>query len=274
MFCFRRIDFEGNYLLSEEDITEYIEAVSHHVEKLCLKHAYWLSSRTLQKIIHMCSSVTHLNVIECRLKIKALVQPLAKMPNLVSLAFSVQSFSDIKKDVFVDAESNLSNIESLYICFASRNLTIMTYLGEHRTMLDYCTNLEELRIGAAGMAIPELYRPIISNPSNHLKLRVMCITNNIHAGAQMLFYGALSQFPNSKLQWTSLLMPNVNLFEFAKKEEFRDCLKNIESLKSLDVSGSKVGCLFYGHSFVAIVKLYDIWLLESIQFIHIFILYV
>ena len=170
------------------------------------------------------------------------------MPNLRSLSYSISSFADIKKEVFTDAAEVLKNLTSLHIYFSSRDMSVMIYLGEHTTIVDYCDNLEELKISSAGMAIPELYRPIISNPQKHTKLKSMCITNNIHAGAQMFFYGTLSQLNNSEFHWRSFLIPNVNFTEFSKKEEFKNCLQNIENLEYLDVSGSKVQNLSIGIS--------------------------
>ena len=181
-------------------------------------------------------------MIECKLKLDALVNLTANLSNLTALSFSISSFADIKKDVFAPAKDTLANIKRLHIYYSSCEISVLviSYLGEHTTLIDYCYSLEELRVSSAGMAMPELCRPIISKPENHPNIRSMCITSNIHAGAQMLFYGTLSQLPNAQLDWETLLLPNVNFPAFSKKAEFLHCLKNVKDLKNLDLSGSKV----------------------------------
>jgi hypothetical protein len=161
-------------------------------------------------------------------------------PHLRELSFSISSFANIKKDVFVPAKNTLQGIRKLGIYYTSREMALMNYFGEHATLLDCCDSLEELHIGSAGMAIPELYRPILKSPRQFKTLKIMTITSNIHAGAQMMFYGTLSQLPNATISWRTLLMPNVNLLEFVTKTEFKGCLGNMSSMQSLDVSGSKV----------------------------------
>jgi hypothetical protein len=227
--------------MADDSVKELVRFVGGHVEILNLDHCYWLSGATIQWAVSHCPSLTELHLLECRIKIDKLVQLVASCSkNLCALSFSVQTFEDLKKDVFKGANETLKHLRQLKIYYSTTELTMMKYLGEHPTILDYCEHLEQLDIQSAGMSVPELYRPIITHPQNHLNLTYMAITSNIHAAAQMMFYGTLSQLPNAELKWTTLLMPNVNFLEFARKQEFRNCLKHIECLKNLDVSGSKV----------------------------------
>ena len=238
--CFRHSNFMESYCMKEAAVKQYIQSSREHIQCLNFNHCYWLPSRLLQWAMARCMQLTALHVIECKLRTETLVAILASHPNLTALSFSISSFNDITKDAFTNAREMLKNLKRLHVYYTSRELGLMSYVGEHSTLLDFCSSLEELVIGSAGMAIPELYRPIISNPQNHLSMKVLSITNNIHAGAQMLFYGTLSQLPNSHLTWQTLLMPNVNFLEFLRKSEFRTCLRNTQSLQHLDVSGSKV----------------------------------
>ena len=240
LICFRHSVFAESYCMKETATRTYVSNSREHIKCLDFNHCYWVSSRLLQWVIARCTHLTALHIIECKLRTETLVSILASRPNLVALSFSISSFNDITKDAFANAKDMLKNLKRLHIYYTSRELGLMSYVGEHSTLIDYCSSLEELVIGSAGMAIPELYRPIISCPANHLGMRVMSITNNIHAGAQMLFYGTLSQLPNSDITWRTLLMPNVNFLEFLRKCEFRACLGNTQSLRHLDVSGSKV----------------------------------
>ena len=190
--------------------------------------------------IENCVNLTSLSVLECKLKIPALVTLLTRLSQLVNLAFSVQSFNDLRKEVFQPCQDVLAHVKSLYLFYNSREISVMQYLGEHHTIFDHCESLEHIHIGCAGMAIPELYRPIVASPSAMTNLRSMCMSSNIHSGAQMLFYGTLSQLPNDNIKFETLLMPNVNFPEFMRKQEFKACLENIGQLRHLDIYGSKV----------------------------------
>lgn len=226
--------------MKEDEAKSLLQNAGQRVRILDLNHCYWFSSKFVQWALSKCRQLTELHVLECRLSVPALVTALAGLPGLTALSFSITSFSHIKRDEFCAAQKTLEGLQRLRVYYTSRELSIMSYLGEHATLLDFCRNLEALVVGSAGMAIPELYRPILGRPEDHDKLRVMAITSNIHAGAQMMFYGTLSQLPNADLHWQTLLMPNVNFAEFTKKAEFKDCLRHIEDLVDLDVSGSKV----------------------------------
>ena len=239
-YYFRHSNFVDSYCMKEAAVKQYVQSSREHIQCLNFNHCYWITSRLLQWAIARCTHLTALHIIECKLRTETLVAILSSRLNLTALSFSISSFNDITKDAFTNAREMLKNLKRLHVYYTSRELGLMSYVGEHSTLLDFCSSLEELVIGSAGMAIPELYRPIISNPQNHLSMKVMSITNNIHAGAQMLFYGTLSQLPNSHLTWQTLLMPNVNFLEFLRKSEFRACLRNTQSLQHLDVSGSKV----------------------------------
>lgn len=227
-------------MVKEEDFKYYVSNGSSNIESLDLNHCYWWPQRLIQWAGHKCRSLQELHVIECKIRSDTLVSLIASLPQLTALSFSITTFADIKRDVFAPAKVTLEHIRYLHIYYTSTELTIMNYLGEHATLLDFCDNIEEIKVGSAGMAVPELYRPIITYPQKHLKLKSMSITNNIHAGAQMFFYGTLSQLPNDKIHWKTLLMPNVNFEEFSKKKEFIGCLTNMEELENLDISGSKV----------------------------------
>ncbi len=229
------------YFVKEEEFMQFMKNVSYAVQHLDLSHAYWLPQRAIQKCVsHCCKKLQVLSVVECKLKITQLVSLLSSCTALRHLAFSLSSFTDIKKEVFQGAQKTLKLLQKLHLYYNSREMTLMNYFGEHATLLDFCEQLEQLIISSSGMAIPELYLPLVTQPQKHKHLKVMQITNNIHAGAQMLFYSTLSQLPNSDIAWQTLLMPNVNLTEFIKKPEFRACLANLSSLRDLDVSGSKV----------------------------------
>ena len=169
-----------------------------------------------------------------------LVNLLTDQPNLQALSFSISTFADIKRDKFAAAQDSLKTLKRLHLYYTSTEMVLMRYHGESATILDYCHNLQELLIDSAGMAVPELYRPIISSPAVYNKLEVLSLTPNIHAGAQMFFYGTLQQLPNAKLPWRTLLMPNVNFCEFSRKPEFRECLQEVDKLENLDLSGSRV----------------------------------
>lgn len=203
-------------------------------------HCHWFLARTIQWTIQSCKNLKELHVIECRLRTESLVGLIANLPKLIALSFSISTFADVKKDMFTPAEASLKNLSRLHLYYTSTELVLMRYHGESPTILDYCHNLEELVIDSAGMAVPELYLPIISNPSVYSKLTKLCLTPNIHAGAQMFFYGTLQQLPNASLQWHTLLMPNVNFCEFSRKKELMNCLKQIENLENLDLSCSRV----------------------------------
>ena len=190
--------------------------------------------------VENCTNLRSLSVIECKLKMPAFVSLLTRLSQLVTLAFSVQSFNDLRKDVFTPCQNILKHLKSLHVFYNSREVAVMQYLGEHQTIFDHCDSLEHIHIGCAGMAIPELYRPIVTEPSKLTKLKSMCISSNIHSGAQMLFYGTLSQLPNHSINFETLLMPNVNFCEFMRKDEFKPCLQNISQLKHLDIYGTKV----------------------------------
>ena len=166
------------------------------------------------------------------------VSILADLLQLQSISFSINSFTNIKKEIFTSSSHILKQLKRLHIFYNSRELHVMSYIGEHETLLDYCENLEELTIDAAEMSIPELYRPVVSCPNKLLSFKGMRLSNNIHAGAQMLFYGTLVQLPNARIKWQTLLMPNVNFGEFTKKSEFLDCLKSVGHFRNLDISGS------------------------------------
>ena len=227
-------------MVKEDDFKHYISNSGPNIEVLNLNHCYWWPQRVLQWACNKCKNLRELHVIECKIRSDTLVSIVAALPRLRALSFSITTFADLKRDVFALAKSTLENIRFLHIYYTSTELTIMNYLGEHATLLDFCDNIEEIKVGSAGMAVPELYRPIISNPEKHVKLSSMSITNNIHAGAQMFFYGTLSQLPNENIHWKTLLMPNVNFVEFSKKREFIACLNHMEELENLDISGSKV----------------------------------
>ncbi len=237
---FRRCNFEGCYHVGEEDIRFFILNAAQNIESLNFNHCYWLPQRVIQWAINKCKNLKELHVIESKLRTDTLVNLVASIPSLRALSFSITSFADIKQDVFTPAKETLKTMERLHVYYTSTELTIMNYLGEHTTILDHCDSLKHLLIGSAGMAVPELYRPIITRPHSHCGLQVMTITNNIHAGAQMFFYGTLSQLPNADIHWRTLLMPNVNFCEFSKKPELLSCFSHIEELEDLDVSGSKV----------------------------------
>ena len=237
---FRHSSFESCYYVKEEDMKKYIEQRCRKIQSLNMNHCYWLNTRTVSWILGKCKELTELHILECQIKIRNLVVLVSSLSNLTHFSFSVQSFNDLKKEVFNPCAGVLRGLKRMHIYYSSRELSLMHYLGEHTTVLDHCDCLEELYIGSAGMAIPELYRPLVSKPKHFLKLRVMCITSNIHAGAQMLYYGTLSQLPNSNLKFKTLLMPNVNFPEFMRKAEYRDCLKHLEELEHLDIYGSKV----------------------------------
>ena len=236
----RIVSLEGQYHTKLEDLQNLISESADHILHLNLDHSYWLNQRAISWMVSQCKYLVTLRVVECRVKTAALVKLVAACPQLRQLTFSISSFANIKKDVFVPAKNTLQGLRKLGIYYSSREMALMNYFGEHATLLDCCDSLEELHIGSAGMAIPELYRPILTCPLRLKTLRTMTITSNIHAGAQMMFYGTLSQLPNTAISWKNLLMPNVNLHEFVTKTEFKGCLGNMVSMESLDVSGSKV----------------------------------
>ena len=210
----------------------------HHITSLNLNHCYWLPQHTVQSAVNKCKNLQELHVIQCDLGVTNLVALVASLTQLVNLSFSISSFRDIVKDVFMAAERTLHGLRRLRVYYTNRELSVMNYIGEKPTLLDYCDGLEELEIGSAEISIPELYRPVVTHPRQHLNVRSMRLASTIHAGALMLFYGTLSQLPSSEIHWTSLLMPNVNLSEFVKKVEFQGCFRNIERLCEVDISGS------------------------------------
>ena len=236
----RDCNFEGYYFAREEDVTHHVSSYRKHIEKLTFNHCHWFPSRLIQSAVKSCKNLQELHLIECNLKTDALVVLLVAQPKLRALSLSIATFADIKRDKFDRAQRTLKNLTKLHLYYTSTEMVLMRFLGESSTILDYCENLEELVIDSAGMAVPELYRPIISQPHLHSKLKAFSLTPNIHAGAQMFFYGTLQQLPNSSIEWRTLLMPNVNFTEFSRKPEFQDCLKRIDKLEHLDLSGSKV----------------------------------
>lgn len=238
--CFRFTSFEGRYHVKEEDFKKYIKKSCRWIQSLDLNHCYWWPPKLINWAIGKCSDLRELHVIECRIKVSNLVALINGLPKLVKLSFSVESICDLKTSVFDPCSNVLKQVRSLYLYFSSRELSLLHFLGEQSTILDHCENLEEIFIGSAGMAIPELYRPLITHPQNFRHLKVMCITNNIHAAAQMLYYGTLSQIPNSNLRFKTLIMPNVNFPEFMQRPEYQNCLCHMENLHHLDIYGSKV----------------------------------
>jgi hypothetical protein len=161
------------------------------------------------------------------------------MKHLASLSFSVVSYSDISRELFASSQSTLSGLKRLRLHYATSELGVIRYVGEQATLLDFCESLEELTIDSSEISLPELFRPVLEDASKRDRLASMRLASTLHAGALMLFYGILAQLPTDKISWHSLLLPNVNLDEFARKSELSSCFSNVNQLFELDVSGSK-----------------------------------
>ena len=192
------MNLEGYYDLIDDTLKRFVQQTSHYITVLNLNHCYWLTQRCLQSTIKKCVNLKELHVIQCNLKIDLFVSILADLLLLESISFSINSFMNIKKEIFTSSSHILKQLKCLHIFYNSRELHVMTYIGEHETLLDYCENLEELAIDAAEMSIPELYRPVVSCPNKLLSFRGMRLSNNIHAGAQMLFLRYVSSAPEHK----------------------------------------------------------------------------
>ena len=238
-FC-RLCVLEGCYYVNDIEL-RYLVQNHQNIKKLNVNHCYWLSPKILQWTVHRCKNLHELHLLECRLRIETVISLISSCRMLKSLSFSVGSFADMKLEIFLSAKETLSLLKSLTVCYTSKQSgpNSLMYTGEHHTMLDLCTSLYELHILASGRPVYEIYRPIIAKPDGYANLCIMTITDYVHSGAQMLFYGSLSQIHNDGRPWTCLLMPNLNFKEFQAKSEFAHCLSNVENLQQLDVSGSR-----------------------------------
>lgn len=232
---------EGCYFVRDSDLKIFLRRSHQNILILNLNHCYWLSSKILQWTVHKCQNLRELHILECRLRVESVVSLLRECHSLQALSFSIGSFSDIKLEHFTSAKATLNKLKRLSICYTSRSVIPgrLMYVGEHNTLLDLCSSLLELHILASGRPVFEIYRPIISQPSMYASLKIMTLTDYIHAGAQMIFYGSLSQIDNNYRLWHALLMPNLNFAEFQQKSEFADCLRNVGELRQIDLSGSR-----------------------------------
>ena len=237
---FRNTSFEACYSLKEEDIKIYINNSEKYIHHLNIDHCYWWSKKLVHWVIGKCQHLKSLHVIECQLKPSELCKLISKLKDLNSLSFSVQTVCEVKRDNFTEAAKTLKNLKRLELYFSSSELSLAQYHGELPTILDLCPKLQELHVNAQRIAVPELYRPVVSDPAQHTALRKLKLTSNIHAGAQMYFYGVLSQLPHDGIHLKSLLLPNVNLKEFTKSPDYVKCLEYMEDLEEFDLSETRL----------------------------------
>lgn len=237
-FVCRQSNFEGCYTIQDDDLKDYVQHSCSFIRVLNLNHCYWLTKKCLQSAIKKCANLQELHVIQCKLGVAALVSLLVDLTQLRSLSFSIDSFMNIKKEMFQPARETLKGLNAVCIYYSSRELAVMNFLGEQLTLLDYCESLTELAINSAEISIPELCRPVLSRPNRLDTIRSMSLSSNIHAAAHLLFYGTLSALANLEIHWETLLMPNVNFSEFSQKLEYKECLKHVDRLRFLDISGS------------------------------------
>ena len=238
LLLFSVSSFENCYLCPEQDIRGYVLGGCKNITVLNFNHCYWLPQRLIYWTTTKCSNLKGLHVIECRLRSNILVNILAQHQELEELSFSISSFAEVHQEEFSPIKGSLKKVRKLSIYYSRSQGCSVNYLGEHASLLDFCSELESLHLGSAAFGISELYRPIITNPALYEKLHTMTITSNIHAESQMFFYGTLSQLNNHEIYWKTLLMPNINLKKFPQLSAFQHCLTHVSSLKSLDMSGS------------------------------------
>jgi hypothetical protein len=172
--------------------------------------------------------------------VHSLASAIATMNQLTVLSFSVTTYLDILKSVFIVAEETLRTLRHLHLYYVASEQRFIQFVGEQATVIDYCLSLERLSIDSSAISRPELFHPVLEDAKRHVNLTSMQLCNAHHAGAMMLFYGILAQLPSNKVEWRSLLLPNVNLLEFTHQPGLNSCFSCVEQLRYLDVCGSKV----------------------------------
>jgi hypothetical protein len=231
---------EGCYSVTESYLQKHIQASGQHIRVLNLNHCYWISAPVIKRILDRCRNLNELNVIQCRLSVRCLASAIATMSQLTVLSFSITAYSDILKSVFSTAEGTLCTLRHLHLYYVASEQRFIQYVGEQATLLDYCLSLERLSIDSSEASVPELFRPVLEDAKRHVSLTSMRLSNAHNTGALMLFYGILTQLSANKVEWHSLLLPNVNAVEFVRQPELNSCFSYVEQLRELDICGSKV----------------------------------
>jgi F-box/LRR-repeat protein 18 C-terminal len=237
---FRYTCVEGCYHVTELGLKKHIQACCQHITVFNLNHCYWISAKVIKNVISKCQNLSELHVIQCRLSACSLSRVIATMRHLTALSFSVSTYTDISRSVFATAEATLRSLGCLNLYYATSEQRVIQYVGEQATFLDFCISLETLTIDSSEVLLPELFRPVLHGANMRLCLTAMQLDNAQHAGALMLFYGVLTQLPTDKIKWRSLLLPDINIQEFVRQPELIGCFNNVEHLRELDMSGSKL----------------------------------